>query len=98
MRSKLTIVTLVRKNKGYFLDRFLWQTNRYASTNKVLIVMCPGHSGDDPEHLRNKYKNLDIQYHYTQTTDPDLEDLPGIVGAEADFNKAIYLDLEKPQF
>jgi len=96
--SRVTIVTLVGKGKGRFLDKFLWGANRYASSHKVIAVMCPGYGGDDPEALRDKYKNLDIQYHYTQAESPEIEDLPTIVGAELDTSKAIYLDLKNPQF
>lgn len=98
---RLTIVTLVGKNKGPFLDKFLWGANRYASTHRILVVLCPKHAaGNDEylEHLRDKYKSLEIQYHHTQVESPELEDLPTLVGAELDTNKSIYLDLEKPAF
>lgn len=98
---RLTIVTMVGEKKGPFLDRFLWGANRYGRSHRILVVMCPKHgAGDDEylEHLRDKYKNLEIQYHHTQSKSPDPEDLPLIVGAELDTNKSIYLDLEKPEF
>jgi len=93
---RLTIVTIVGNEKGPALDKFFWAVNRYGRSHKVLVVMCPYHRVKDPEKLRKKYKSLDIQYHYTQMEAFTIDDLPVMLSGEVDFNRAIYLDLEKP--
>jgi len=93
--KRVTIATIVHKKKGAKLDKFFWGVNRYGESHKVLIVMGKDHGVKDPEKLRDKYKNLDIEYHYTQV-EPTFENLLTVAENELDTNSSIYLDLEKP--
>lgn len=69
----ISIVTVAYNGYGKYADQWLgFIAKSYIKPTKVIIALGPDHGLDDHNALLDKYSHLNLQFHFCESTKPEM--------------------------
>lgn len=91
----ITLVTVAYNGYGKFADQWLgFIAQSYIKPTKVIIALGHEHGLKDHMALIDKYKELDIQFHFCESVKPEMGPMRNAVVNEAETEWIQYLSID----
>lgn len=91
----ITIVTIAYNGYGKFVDRWLeWVAASNTLPAKVIVALGPKHGLKDHNALIDKYSQLNLQFHFCESTKPLMGSLRNQAVNEAETEWIMYLSVD----